>query len=76
MKWLHCHIDGVESIDGSKACCTGSTKKFPAKNKMSEPSGDIQQAIGMLITLKDGGKWTKRIKCVRCRESQKISKKT
>ena len=73
MKWLHCHFDGVESTDGSKAC-TGSTKKFPAKNKMSESSGDIQQAIGMLITLKDVGKWTKRIKCVRCQESQKSVK--
>jgi hypothetical protein len=73
MKWLHCHFDGVESTDGSKAC-PGSTKKFPAKNKMSESSGDIQQAIGMLITLKDVGKWTKRIKCVRCQESQKSVK--
>jgi hypothetical protein len=50
-------------------------KKFPAKNKMSEASRDIQQAIGMLITLKDVRKWTKSIKCVRCQESQKSAKK-
>ena len=50
-------------------------KKFPAKNKMSEASRDIQQAIGMPITLKDVRKWTKSIKCVRCQESQKSAKK-
>ena len=40
-------------------------KMFPAKDKMSETSRDIKQAIGMLITLKDVGKWTKSIKCGR-----------
>jgi hypothetical protein len=50
-------------------------KKFPAKNMISEASRDIQQVIGMLITLKDVGKWTKSIKCVRYRESQKSAKK-
>jgi hypothetical protein len=50
-------------------------KKFPATNKKSEASRDIQQAIGMLITLKDVRKWTKSIKCVRCQESQKLAKK-
>jgi hypothetical protein len=49
-------------------------KKFPAKNKMSEASRDIGQAIGMLITLKDVRKWTKSIKCGRYRESQKSTK--
>jgi hypothetical protein len=42
---------------------------------MSEASRDIQQVIGMLITMKDVGKWTKGIKCGRYRESQKSTKK-
>ena len=50
-------------------------KKFPAKAKVSEASRYIQQAIGMLITLKEIGKWTKSIKCVRYQEPQKSAKK-
>ena len=65
----------IESDRRVEKLALEAQKKFPAKNKMSEASRDIGQAIGMLITLKDVRKWTKSIKCVRCQESQKLAKK-
>ena len=50
-------------------------KKFPAKNKMSEASRDIQQVIGMPITLKDVRKWTKSIIVVGIENHKKPQKR-
>ena len=54
-----------ESDRWVKKLALEAQKKFSAKDKMSEASRDIQQAIGMPITLKDVGKWTRSIKCGR-----------
>ena len=50
-------------------------KKFPAKNKMSEASRDIRQAIGMPITLKDVRKWTKSIIVVSIENHKNLQKR-